>query len=203
MHRASRGWKARRPNDVLAANCPRYRPLVRARRDAGAGIRAAISSAAGGRGRRTTARVGVFDDDAAKRSLTPPEAIAQLENNPDPVVRPLWVEMQSHIGRLERLKAALAAFRNCASPRRLLVLAGDFDFATARKAWQDFEPAVPTSADAIAIGILGLIIGWAATHLFVWPVRRHLQKRRERDLRRVASVSSRGGLRAGRRMMPA
>ena len=90
--------------------------------------------------------------------------------------------MHGHIGRLERLKSALAASRDSALWRRLLVVAGDFDFATARKAWQDFEPAVPTSADAIAIGILGLIIGWAATHLFVWPVRRHLQKRRERNL---------------------
>ena len=126
--------------------------------------------------------VGVFDDDAAKRSLTPPEAITRLENNPDPVVHDQGVEMQGHIGRLERLKSALAASRDSALWRRLLVVAGDFDFATARKAWQDFEPAVPTSADAIAIGILGLIIGWAATHLFVWPVRRHLQKRRERNL---------------------
>lgn len=126
--------------------------------------------------------VGIFDDDAAKRSLTPPEAITRLENNPDPVVHDQGVEMQGHIGRLERLKAALAAFRDSGLWRRLIVLAGDFDFAAARKAWQDFEPAVPTSADAIAIGILGLIIGWAATHLFVWPVRRHLQKRRERSL---------------------
>jgi hypothetical protein len=142
--------------------------------------------------------VGIFDDDAAKRSLTPPEAITRLENNPDPVVHDQGVEMQSHIGRLERLKAALAAFRDSALWRRLLVLAGDFDFATARKAWQDFEPAVPTSADAIAVGILGLIIGWGATHLFAWPVRRHLQKRRERNLvesprfRRVAGSGQAG-----------
>jgi hypothetical protein len=63
-----------------------------------------------------------------------------------------------------------------------VALAGDFDLETARQAWKDFEPAVPTSADALAIGVLGLILGWGATHVCAWPIRRHLQKRKARYL---------------------
>jgi len=126
--------------------------------------------------------VGTFYDEAAKLSLTPPDAITRLKVNSDPLARERGVDMESDIGRLERLKGALGAFRDSGAWRRLLVLAGDFDLETARKAWQDFEPAVPTSAEAFAIGALGLIWGWGATHLGAWPIRRHLQKRRERNL---------------------
>jgi hypothetical protein len=125
--------------------------------------------------------VGVFYDEASKHSLTPPEAITRLKDNQDPLARERGADMESDIVRLGRLTELLATFRDSGIWRRLVALAGDFDPETARKAWQDFEPAVPTSTEAIAIGILGLVVGWGATHAFTWPVRRHLQKRRERN----------------------
>ena len=126
--------------------------------------------------------VGVFYDEAAKHSLDPPDAINRLKANPDPLARERGADMESDIGRLERLKAALAAFKDSGIWRRLVALAGDFDFETARQAWRDFEPAVPTSAEAFAIGLLGLVWGWGATHVCAWPIRRHLRRRRERNL---------------------
>jgi hypothetical protein len=126
--------------------------------------------------------VGVFYDEAAKQSLTPPAAINRLKDNPDPLARERGADVETDIVRLGRLTDALAAFRDSGIWRRLAALAGDFDIETARKAWQDFQPAIPTSADALAIGIFGLLVGWGATHAFTWPVRRHLQKRREQNL---------------------
>jgi len=126
--------------------------------------------------------VGVFYDEAAKQSLTPPDAINRLKDNPDPLARERGSDIENDIVRLGRLTDALAAFRDSGIWRRLSALAGDFDPETARKAWQDFQPAVPTSAEAITVGILGLLVGWGATHTVTWPVRRHLQKRRERNL---------------------
>ena len=126
--------------------------------------------------------VGVFYDEAAQHALTPPAAITRLKDNPDPLARERGADMETDIVRLGRLTDALAAFRDSGIWRRLTALAGDFDLETARKAWQDFQPAVPTSAEAIAVGIFGLLVGWGATHAFTWPVRRHLQKRRERNL---------------------
>jgi hypothetical protein len=107
-------------------------------------------------------------------------------NNSDPLARERGADMASDIERLKRLQAALAAFRDPSFVQRLVAIAGDFDVATARLAWDDFEPAVPTSAGAFAIGILGLFGGWAATHLCAWPIRQRLRKRRARRLAEAA-----------------
>ena len=132
--------------------------------------------------------VGVFYDEAAQHSLTPPAAITRLKDNPDPLARERGADVENDIGRLDRLKAALAAFRDSGPLRRLVAFASDFDLDTARRAWSDFEPAVPTNVEAFAIGGLGLIGGWAATHLCAWPIRRHLRKRRERRERDLIEV---------------
>jgi hypothetical protein len=123
--------------------------------------------------------VGVFENEAAKRSLTPSEAIARLETNSDTLARERGADMENDIDRLARMKTALSALTEPGSWRRLVVFVTDFDAATAGQAWKDFEPAVPTSLEAFAIGGLGLVFGWGATHICAWPIRRHLQRRKE------------------------
>jgi hypothetical protein len=124
--------------------------------------------------------VATFDSEAASHSLAPDDAIARLKTNPDPLARERGADIQNDIGRLDRLKIALAAFKDSGAWRRLAALAKGFDQTTAKQTWDDFEPAIPTTLEACAVGLFGLIWGWAATHLFTWPIRHHLRRRRER-----------------------
>ena len=121
-----------------------------------------------------------FETEAASQSLTPAEAIARLEANSDELARERGADIDSDMVRLTRLQAELAAFRDAAPLRRLATLARQFDPKTAELAWQDFEPAMPTSFEALVLGGLAAVWGWATTHLCIWPVRRHWQRRRQR-----------------------
>jgi hypothetical protein len=124
--------------------------------------------------------VATFTAEAAAQSLTPDEAVERLRNNSDLLARQRGDDVAADMSRLVRLQAALAAFRDSASWKRLAALVEDFDGATARQTWKDFEPAVPTSLEAAVVGALAWFWGWAATHLCAWPIRRHLLKRRGR-----------------------
>jgi len=127
--------------------------------------------------------VADFETEAAKQSLTSGEAIARLEQNSDPLARERGADMQYDIDRLARMKQALTAFAEPGIWRRAVTFVTDFDVATAGQTWRDFEPAIPTSADAVAFGLLALAWGWGAAHAVAWPIRRHL---RQRNLRRLA-----------------
>jgi hypothetical protein len=123
--------------------------------------------------------VATFDDEAASQSFKREEAIARLEANSDPLVRDRGADMDSDIRRLGHLKASLAAFRESAPTGRLVLLARNYDASVALQTWKDFEPAIPTSTEAMAIGALAFCGGWGATHLCAWPIRRYLKRRRE------------------------
>lgn len=123
--------------------------------------------------------VAAFNDEASGQSLAPREAIARLEANPDPLVRERGSDMGGDIRRLDRLKASLAAFRDSAPMQRLVLLARNYDATLAVQTLRDFEPAVPTSTEAMAIGALAFCGGWGATHLCAWPIRRYFKRRRE------------------------
>jgi hypothetical protein len=124
--------------------------------------------------------VDMFDAEAANHALAPDQAITRLKTNTDPLARERGADIENDISRLDRMKAALATFRDSGSWRRLVALARDFDATTAERTWKDFEPAVPTTWEALGVGLVGMIWGWGATHICAWPVRRHLRRRRER-----------------------
>jgi Protein of unknown function (DUF2937) len=124
--------------------------------------------------------VATFNDEAASHSLKQDEAVARLEANSDPLARERGADMNSDVKRLNRLKASLAAFRESSSMERLVLLARNYDAQTALQTWKDFEPAIPTSTEAIAVGALAFCWGWGATHLCAWPIRRHLRRREQR-----------------------
>ena len=121
--------------------------------------------------------VAAFDAEASNQGLAPADAIARLKGNADPLARERGADIESDAIRLDRLKASLEAFKTAGPWRRLTALAEDFDPATARSAWADFEPAVPTSLEAFAVGLIAMIWGWGATHICAWPVRRRLSRR--------------------------
>jgi hypothetical protein len=123
--------------------------------------------------------VTTFDDYAGRQNLTPGEAMRRLDESGDPLVRERGQAIAEDKVRLARLQGALAAYADTAPVRRLVGFFESFDAATARRAWSDFQPAVPTTFEALVVGLVGLALGWAAAHLVAWPARRHLARRRE------------------------
>jgi hypothetical protein len=122
--------------------------------------------------------VATFDKDARSENLTPDEAMRRLDENGDPLARERGQAMAQDKVRLARLQDALAAYTDTAPVRRLVGFLESFDATIARRAWSDFQPAVPTTFEALVVGLVGLVLGWAGTHLVAWPARRHLARRR-------------------------
>ncbi len=123
--------------------------------------------------------VTAFDAEAKGENLTPEAAIRRLEDNADPLAQARGRDMAEDKIRLDRLRVALAAFTGGAPVRRLLATIETFDATTAKRAWSDFQPAVPTTVEAFVVGGAAWALGWLATHLTLWPARRRAARRRE------------------------
>jgi len=122
--------------------------------------------------------VSTFDAEAKAENLTPGEAIQRLRQDPDKLAEERGRDMADDKARLVRLKDALAAFTDAGPVRRLFAVAGTFDASTARRAWSDFEPAVPTTGEALIVGAVCWALGWLMTHVAAWPARRVAARRR-------------------------
>lgn len=125
------------------------------------------------------ANIARFDSDSAQQGLTETGGIDRLRANPDRFVQERGEQMQDNVQRLEMLRNAQTAFRTQGPVARLTTFATHYDQRVARGAWSDFEPAVPTSAEAFVLGLLGFLIGGGAVHVAGRPFRR----RRGKDLR--------------------
>jgi hypothetical protein len=124
--------------------------------------------------------VATFDSQAQARGLSPDAAISRLEGAADPLVEAQGRDMAEDKARLNHLRDALAAFAKSA-PLRLFSVAANFDAETARRAWGDFEPAVPTTAEGFVVAFVSALLGWLATHLSLWPARRRAAAGRARN----------------------
>jgi hypothetical protein len=122
--------------------------------------------------------VAAFEAEAESHSLTPAEAVARLKDNSDPLARERGADIDGDIAREARLERQIAELREAGPLRRLVVMAGDLDPATAGQALRDFEPAIPVTSEALIVGGLALVLGWGGTHLCAWPIRRRRQARR-------------------------
>ena len=131
--------------------------------------------------------VSTFNADAAKQSVTPVEAIARLEGNPDPLAQARGAAIEADIARRDKLQGALDAMQGAGPVQRLTAMAADFDPVIADDTFQNFEPAVPVTSEALLVGALALVIGWGGTHVCAWPIRRRWRERREK--RRTAASS--------------
>ena len=119
--------------------------------------------------------VATFDAEATAEKLSPDAALARLQANPDLLARERGRDMADDKARLLRLQDALDAFVRGGPGRRLVVFFADFDAATARRAWGDFQPALPTTGEGFFVAALAFALGWAATHLMAWPARRRFR----------------------------
>jgi hypothetical protein len=118
-----------------------------------------------------------FDAEAASQSLTRAQGIDRLEANADPLARQRGEAIAQDEARAVRLARQQEAFRTGGPLVRLAALIEDFDPAIADEALRDYVPAVPVTTEALVVAGIALLLGWGATHLCAWPIRRRLGKR--------------------------
>ena len=116
--------------------------------------------------------IGQFDAEVAAQSLTRAQGVDKLKNNPDTLARERGEAIEDDVDRAQRLTRQRDAFKDAGPVERLAAFVANFDSATAAKAIQDYEPAVPVTFEAFVVGGAALVFGWAATHLCAWPIRR-------------------------------
>ena len=116
----------------------------------------------------------LFDRNAA--GLDAKGAIAQLEANTEQLVRERGKSMEQTIARRERLAEQKTQMQEAGPFARLPVFARSYDSGIARRAWGDFEPAVPTTAEGFATAGAGGFFGYMLLRLLGAPFRR---RRRE------------------------
>jgi Protein of unknown function (DUF2937) len=120
-----------------------------------------------------TTIVNQFDSDAAAQHLSESQAVSRLEANSDPLAQGRGAEMQRIADRLTRLRKAQAAFNSTNVISKWIALAENFDPTIAARAYEAYQPAVPTTPDGFISGVIGFVLGWILTHLIGLPVRHH------------------------------
>lgn len=120
-----------------------------------------------------------FDAEASKEGLSQTAAITRLEANSDVLARERGIDMQHTVNRLHRLRESDSAFNEKNLPEKWWTLARNFDPAIAARAYETYQPAVPTTSEGFITGIIGFFIGGALIHLLGLPIRyRHKFLRR-------------------------
>ncbi len=123
-----------------------------------------------------SALVDQFSSEASAAGLDAKGAIAQLEANTEQLVRERGKSMEQTMARRERLAEQKTQMQEAGPFARLLVFARSYDSGIARRAWGDFEPAVPTTAEGFATAGAGGFFGYMLLRLLGAPFRR---RRRE------------------------
>jgi len=128
-----------------------------------------------------SAIVTKFDAESTAQGMTEAGGIAHLEQSTDPLARGRGEAMENAVNRLNQLKRADAAFNDKNIPEKWWTLATTFDPAVAARAYETFQPAVPTSWDGFIAGVIGFFVGGGLIHLLGLPIRyRHkIFKRRD------------------------
>lgn len=118
-----------------------------------------------------SAIVAQFDADNAARKLTQQGGIAHLEASPDPLVKARGAQVEHIVRRLRKLQRADAAFNLENLPDKWWGLATTFDPAIGMRAYEAYQPAIPTTMDGFIAGLAGFFIGGGLIHLLGLPIR--------------------------------
>ena len=127
--------------------------------------------------------IAEFDSQARSQSLTREQGLARLERNDDPLARERADAINEDIDRADRLAKQKQAFTDAGPVTRLVTLVENFDPQTMAQAWRDYEPALPTTSEALVVGGAALVIGWCLTHAVAWPIRKSWRARQGRGRR--------------------
>ena len=118
-----------------------------------------------------SAVIARFDADSAQQGLTEAGGIDRLKSNPERFVQQRGEQMAANVERLGLLRDAQARFGSDGPVTRLFTFATHYDGRIARGAFRDFGPAVPVSAEAFVLGLIGFLVGGSVAHLMGRPFR--------------------------------
>ncbi len=119
-----------------------------------------------------SAIVDDFRADADKAGVDVAGAARRLQQNADPLAQARGRAMLTTLARRDALAAQSERMQQSGPVGRVFAVAENFDLALARGAWAAFEPAVPVTAEALAIGAAGALFGYAGARLVAFPFRR-------------------------------
>ncbi|MBN9084066.1 MAG: hypothetical protein BGP04_17650 [Rhizobiales bacterium 62-17] len=114
--------------------------------------------------------LAAFDADALRLNLTREEGIARMKTNADELVRQQGAHMQENSARLVRLRQQLIEYASAGPLARVGVMLGNFDQDVARRAMDDFEPAVPLTSEGAITTAAGAVAGWGLVRLVFLPL---------------------------------
>ncbi len=121
--------------------------------------------------------IAQFDSEAASQSLTREQGVDRLKSNPDALAQQRGEAVNQGVDRARRLARQQEAFQSGGPVTRLVALVENFDANTATQAVRDYEPAVPITFEDFVVAGIALVLGWSATHLCAWPIRRRLRRK--------------------------
>ncbi|WP_306027881.1 DUF2937 family protein [Stappia sp. MMSF_3263] len=116
-----------------------------------------------------------FREDAARQGLSMQEAIGRLSRTSDDFVATQGARVERSVERLDALVRQRDALREAGPFQRLTVFLRDLDPQLAQATFEDFEPAVPATAEgAVAAGggFLGLLLTFGLLGRIVRRMRR-------------------------------
>ncbi|HEX8417168.1 MAG TPA: DUF2937 family protein [Methylobacterium sp.] len=123
--------------------------------------------------------VATFEKDAAATGNSREGAVDRLRGNSDALVARRGEAVRSDIERLKALTAQQQALATASGPLgRLVALIRDPDLPLARATYQDYAPAVPTTADGLIAGLLGFLATWGGWRVLSDVGRRLAPRRR-------------------------
>jgi Protein of unknown function (DUF2937) len=117
-----------------------------------------------------------FDTEAAQSGMDQERGISHLQQSDDRFVQQRGDQMRDTIMRRDRLEKQAQDFAKAGPVGRVLVLTEDFDPRIAARAYQAYEPAVPTTTEGLIAAVVGFVFGGGLIHLIAWPIRRRRQR---------------------------
>ncbi len=122
------------------------------------------------------ASVSAFDSDSRASGLSHDEGVGRLESSVDAFVRLRGARVAQETVRLARLKRQAADLNGGLPLSKIFALAVDADPQVARGAFDDFQPALPLTADGAASAAIGFVGVLLALRLLPLPLRRRKKR---------------------------
>ncbi|WP_106751522.1 DUF2937 family protein [Pannonibacter carbonis] len=103
--------------------------------------------------------MAVTAEDAARNGLDVDGALARLKGSSDPLVAAQGRSLEDMREKLANMRAQRDAFAQSDEFGRLLLFLTSADPDVARGTYEDFEPAVPATAEGVVTALLGGLAG--------------------------------------------
>lgn len=119
---------------------------------------------------------GEFDADAARMQMDRASGLDRLLSNTDDFVRQRGEQIRSDAERAARLERQLQSYSDAGPFWRLAAFARNHEPEIARRAAENFEPAIPVTAEGLVATVAGFLIGWLGGRALIAPVQRRRRR---------------------------